>query len=216
MIAYDWSGFYIGAHLGGGWIAEERTLIPGGQFGALKYSGTLAGGQIGYNVQAGAFVLGVQGDISRLDASADARDNPITLPCNAIVACQANTKWVATATAHLGVTQGPALVYLTGGAAWLNAQYSLALTMPFEKITVSGTRAGWTLGGGLEYAFVNLGWNNLSAKIEYNYLDFGSEGQVFSHGALLASSSVRDELTMHVVKAGLNYRFGQGLVGPKY
>ena len=216
MVAYDWTGFYVGGHLGGGWIVEERTVIPGGEFGSLKYNGTLAGGQAGYNVQAGAFVLGIQGEVSRLNASAEAKANPIGSPCNIIVACQTNMKWMATATARVGVTRGPTLVYLTGGAAWLNAQYSLALTTPFEKITVSGTRAGWTLGGGLEYAFANFGLNNLSAKIEYNYLDFGSEGQVFPHGAMLASSSMRDELTMHIVKAGLNYRFGQWSAVPNY
>ncbi len=216
MVAYDWTGFYVGGHLGGGWIVEERTVIPGGEFGSLKYNGTLAGGQAGYNVQAGAFVVGIQGEVSRLNASAEAKVNTISAACNIIVACQTNTKWMATATARAGVTKGPALVYVTGGAAWLNAEYALVLALPFEMISVSGTRAGWTLGGGLEYAFANLGWNNLSAKIEYNYLDFGSERQLFQHGALLASSSINDKLTMHVVKAGLNYRFGQWAVGPNY
>lgn len=70
--AYDWTGFYIGGHVGGDWLRDER-LDSGGGFASLKSSGVLGGGQAGYNLQFGAIVFGVQGSVSWLDQSADNR-----------------------------------------------------------------------------------------------------------------------------------------------
>lgn len=115
------------------------------------------------------------------------------------------------------MTQGPALLYLSGGAAWINARHSFALTFsPFETLSVTDTRDGWVIGGGLEYALGNLGGGKWSALLDYNYLDFGSQRQVYPTGNVLVLSLPLDEkLRMHVVKAGINYRFG-GPVVAKY
>ena len=39
-----------------------------------------------------------------------------------------------------------------------------------EQETASETRTGWTVGGGIEWAF----WNNWSMKAEFDYYDFGT------------------------------------------
>ncbi len=57
-IAYNWSGFYIGAH--GGWG------FGGGGF----TDGAVIGGQIGVNWQFGSFVLGAEADGSWVDFGA--------------------------------------------------------------------------------------------------------------------------------------------------
>jgi outer membrane immunogenic protein len=208
--AYDWTGFYIGGHFGGDWVVEERTDSITGVFGNLKNSGPLGGGQAGYNVQVGAFVFGIQGAASWVDSTVDNRANPLGNFCNINVACQSKINWIATATGRIGVTQGPALLYFTGGAAWVNARHGFALTLtPFETLSVTDTSAGWVIGGGLEYALGSFGWGNWSAMAEYNYLNFGHEKQVYPSGiALVVTNPVDEKLTMHVVKAGINYRFG--------
>ena len=83
---YSWSGFYIGANIGGGWsrnntdgfdgplfppvlllppVVAIPTIIPA-QLGTLastgNHSGVIGGGQIGYNWQVKQFVLGVEAD----------------------------------------------------------------------------------------------------------------------------------------------------------
>ena len=58
---------------------------------------------------------------------------------------------------------------------------------------------GWTVGGGLEYAFLG----NWTAKIEYLYVDLGK----FDCG--VACGATPDNVTFkeNVIRAGLNYRF---------
>ncbi len=72
---FTWTGFYFGGNVGYGWASANNTQVPGPDalsFGANPFrinnqpSGVLGGGQIGYNWQTGAFVLGVEAD---LDAS---------------------------------------------------------------------------------------------------------------------------------------------------
>ena len=68
---YDWSGFYIGGHIGGGWadensieLAPGTTPFPiGTAFAGHDLSGFLGGVQGGFNWQANNFVLGVEGDL---------------------------------------------------------------------------------------------------------------------------------------------------------
>jgi len=54
-LAYNWSGFYIGAH--GGWAFGDGAFDDG----------AVVGGQIGFNWQFNNFVLGVEGDGSWAD-----------------------------------------------------------------------------------------------------------------------------------------------------
>ena len=64
---YDWSGFYVGVFGGGGHGNHNlnNALGPAGfaDF-TVNYSssGGLAGGEAGYNVQSGSYLVGVEGD----------------------------------------------------------------------------------------------------------------------------------------------------------
>ena len=58
------------------------------------------------------------------------------------------------------------------------------------------TRIGWALGAGVEYAFQR----DLSIKIEYLYMDFGSDRSENFDG-----DRFRHENDIHTVKVGLNY-----------
>jgi opacity protein-like surface antigen len=73
---HNWTGFYIGGHVGGAWTNEQWVntadtalfgdLSPGQGFGQ-RGAGVLGGGQIGYNWQASNFVFGLEGTVSGLD-----------------------------------------------------------------------------------------------------------------------------------------------------
>ena len=83
-----------------------------------------------------------------------------------------------------------------------HGQFSVANSGIVENLIggeVSDNRWGWMWGAGLEYAFAA----NWSAKVEYNYLDFGTK-DYFINDAPVFDITTR----IHLVKFGINHRFG--------
>src|SRR5262249_33504473 len=74
--------------------------------------------------------------------------------------------------------------------------------------TATGTHAGWTAGAGSEWVLSG----NLTAKLEYLFVDLGSFGNTFAATGVVptvvTSSHVRD----NIVRIGLNYRFSGPVV----
>ena len=114
---------------------------------------------------------------------------------------------MASATARLGYAWDPRwLVYAKGGAAWAHDKYTVDYLGTWAA---SETRSGWTVGGGLEWAFAD----NWSAKLEYQFYDFGTKDLAFFSsdfvgGPTTSVKSVKQQI--HTVKLGLNYRFAFG------
>jgi outer membrane immunogenic protein len=212
---YNWTGFYFGGHIGGAWANETSTnvnattLALAGTQVSADNSSFLGGGQIGINYQFGSWVLGVEADASWTNGSETVNTPSVLVPAFTITGTS-DMNWLSTVTGRLGYAAGNVLVYAKGGAAWMDVDYTASVlvtganTVFAGPVTVSDTRLGWTVGAGIELGF----WNNWSAKIEYDFLDFGSEQYVFNIGG--ATSTVDVDTQIHVVKAGLNYRFNWG------
>ena len=207
----NWTGFYIGGHVGSGWGTTKSTLtsltlggvaVPIGTLPVSSHNlnGFVGGGQLGYNWQPSPYwLVGVEGDFSWSGIEG-------TTPCLVAFGCTTKVKWVGDITGRVGVVADKALVYLKGGAAWAESEYSFISTLGGTlNATTTDTRFGFLLGMGLEYAFMP----NWSAKIEYNYIDFGKEHEAFAGTiggvALAATADINQQL--HIVKAGVNYRF---------
>ena len=209
----NWTGFYGGGHVGGGWSTvdwyEDSTsggsgLPPGTLDGTVKASGVLGGLQAGYDYQLQQFVLGLQANIS------SANINGNTAGCPSAVsptgqACGTKINWLGTGIGHIGFAYNQALFYTLGGFAWSNEEltnYCPNCTNPNGNYTFSGTRLGWIIGAGLEYKLQK----NLSALIEYNYIDLGKKNLTF---VKVPSSYYTEDISerLHSVKLGLNYRF---------
>ena len=193
---FSWTGFYVGVHGGYGWSNFSGTDPTGTATAQAK--GWLAGGQLGYNYQTGSFVIGVEGDFSWSDVK-NVQPNPLGLGGG-----QASLKndYFATAALRLGYAFDRWLVYGKGGAAWTRDKFDITNGVGgFANGTFN--RVGWMAGGGVEYAF----WNNVSAKIEYNYLSFKSIDEVLTTGGGLAAAPASVSLNSHLLKLGLNYRF---------
>ena len=77
-------------------------------------------------------------------------------------------------------------------------------------ISTNENRFGVTGGAGMEVAFLR----NVSAKIEYNYLYFPEHSYTFINPNTPISSSV--DHYVHLVKAGINVRFGGDAVVARY
>ena len=89
-----------------------------------------------------------------------------------------------------------------GGVAFANDKDSLNDILG-STASVSLTRTGWTAGAGLEYAFAP----NWTARIEYDYLGFGSEGLSLPTANFPTYSS-NASANVQEVKAGINFKFG--------
>ena len=111
------------------------------------------------------------------------------------------------ATRRLGFAFDRWLVYGKGGVAWAHDKYSTNFYTFPGTIGIDETRIGWTVGGGVEYAFAP----NWSGKLEYNYMDFGSKNVSF---APFTSTAIDQQI--HAVKFGINYKFGGGPLLARY
>jgi outer membrane immunogenic protein len=204
---YNWSGFYIGGHIGGVWGDKDWTDITfGAPFvdGSSEVSGFLAGGQVGFNWQAGAWVFGIEGQFSWTNADG-------SHPCvfNVGLTCTTEMNWLGTVAGRIGYAFNNVLLYAKGGFAFANEDYLQVVTATGVPLALSEdeTRTGWMVGAGLEYGFTP----NWSFKVEYNYMDFG--GDTFNlvipgAGVIFTVADIDQQL--HVVKAGVNYRFNWG------
>jgi outer membrane immunogenic protein len=186
---FSWTGFYIGINGGYGFGKSSWPNAGTGlTTGDFDVEGGLVGGTVGYNLQTGAWVWGVEGDI---DASWIKGSN--TTVCG-VPGCETKNSWLATGRGRIGYAWDNWLPYLTGGAAF----GSIKMT-PGAALSESKTNIGWTAGGGLEYSFMNE-W---SAKIEYLYVDLGKAT------CGVATCLVNTDVTFkaNIVKIGVNYRF---------
>src|SRR5471030_2864744 len=59
---FTWTGFYVGINGGYGWGKTNWTFAGIGSSGDFNTTGGLVGGTVGYNLQTGAFVFGIEGD----------------------------------------------------------------------------------------------------------------------------------------------------------
>jgi outer membrane immunogenic protein len=197
---FSWTGFYVGAHAGYGWSSFSGTDSTDGTTTTTDAKGALGGGQIGFNYQMGAVVLGVEGDFAASGVKVDA-SSPDPFPGLSLTGTLKND-WFGTAAGRFGWALDHTLFYGKGGAAWTRDKIDISAA---DGSTATGSfmRSGWMAGAGVEYAFTS----NVTAKLEYNYLDFGAiNEQPTTTGALMVdSASVK--LHTSIVKIGINYLF---------
>jgi outer membrane immunogenic protein len=204
---YNWSGLYIGGHIGGLWADKDWTDVTFGvpfDDGSSDVSGFLAGGQIGFNWQAANWVFGVEFDASWTNA-----DGSHGCLFNVGLTCQTEINWLSTATGRIGYAFNNVLLYVKGGFAWMNEDYSQLITGTGSVLALAEdeSRTGWTVGAGVEYGFTP----NWSLKLEYNYMDFGNDTfdlVIPGTGTIFTVADIDQQV--HVLKGGINYRFNWG------
>jgi len=221
---FTWTGCYLGGHAGWGWgrtkFNDISTVLPDQGLATIfantpsvdvDTDGFLGGGQIGCDYQFGGnWVAGVEGQFSGADinGSVDTISNPVVITPITSSTFHSRTNWLASVTGRLGYTWDRWLVYAKGGGAWARNDYD-AVTTYAGTWSASETRSGWTVGGGLEWAFAD----NWSAKLEYQFYDFGNGNVNFFNPAPAPFSAAFGNRVesmdqhIHSVKLGVNYRF---------
>ena len=231
--AFSWSGFYAGLNAGydwGGsanlWSVNSATIasIPGLQAavnaaGSQKMSerGAAIGGQIGYLWQATPLALvGVEVNVDRngLRGGQDLAPQPIPGFAGSTFTDSQGLQatWTAGLRARLGVTPTDGLmVYGLGGFGVAGIRYSSVFNDTFneyEAFQGAQVKAGWTMGGGVEYALSA----QLSARAEYAYSRYGAitgtGSTLLTDGTTAVVSHSSGTLKVNSFRVGLNYRFG--------
>lgn len=219
---HNWSGLYFGGHVGYGW-AETETLTIGrnkdgnvleGDGGKLAIAnssydadGWFGGAQLGYNVQAGSWVIGVETDYSWADINGSFVYDPDPDKVGKIAG--GSVDWLATLRARVGYTFNHALIYGTAGVAFAELSGyvdNFVTDANIERASASSTETGWVVGGGLEYALTH----NISLKGEYLYIRFDNVAST------LQAPEWNDQIRLHAdsdisiqtLRVGVNYKFG--------
>jgi outer membrane immunogenic protein len=186
---FTWNGAYVGINAGYGFGSSQWTdtvtRISTNKFGI---NGGLVGGTLGYNLQLSTVVVGIEGD---LDWSGIKGSTTV----NCVSSCETSNSWLGTARGRIGYAFDRFLPYFTGGAAFGAVKGSVLGFGSFSE-----TKVGWTLGGGLEYAFAD----NWTTKLEYLYVDLGS-----AHCNAACSGGDPFDVTFKtgIVRGGVNYKF---------
>jgi outer membrane immunogenic protein len=257
---WDWTGFYVGANGGYSW-GRSRTVVdyfntatgvlivppPAGSVTSanFKLDGPIAGGQIGYNWQHGAWVFGFEADAQwsgeKGSSSFLCAGGVAAVPGGPVIpgAClpgltflppgvvgttltlNQELEWFGTFRGRVGWLVSPSfLAYVTGGLA-------------FGSVETSGVLAGVTPAGAVVAAAfsndkTNVGWTvgggieahfggNWTGKIEYLYMDLGR----FNTSVALAppttiGANISSRITDHILRVGINYHFHHGPVVARY
>jgi high affinity Mn2+ porin len=212
--AFDWTGFYAGAHLGYAWGSSDWAASPGPiglldlfqSFDAFKGTGSYFEGiQAGYNnMLPNRFVLG-----GEVDASFPSYQNAAGISIGGLSKLSSplgaesygeTVRSSGTVRVRFGYAPGNWLFYATGGLAWSYDQLALTQLASVTSDMPFLWRLGWAAGAGVEFP-VMPHW---TARLEYLYTEYGSSSVLFANaGQRFASDWSQQEL-----RAGLNYQFG--------
>jgi len=214
---YNWTGFYVGGHVGYGkgmkdWLNSSFDY---------QVQGFLGGGQVGYNQQVGNLVFGIEADASWGNIKGDQTLNigGALVGFTQTGVASTTIDGLATLTGRLGLAQDRWLVYVKGGAAWAHERHNLAISLAtvggppiIQSLNANGSedRLGYVFGIGSEWAF----WGNWSFKSEYNYVHLGTRevrftgSQTFAGVTTPVTTDLDIQQSLHLAKFGVNYRFG--------
>jgi outer membrane immunogenic protein len=222
---HSWNGWYGGLNLGGSWAdLSHSVVVPGvlASSGSSRDGGVIFGFQVGYNWHvAPQWVVGFEGDLSYLSGQrTDGFGATVVAGGGSedIVGTQhTKLRWLSTIRGRLGFAWDRSLFYATGGLAIGHVNSSVSAigresdggpdSTAFTG-TYASTRAGWTVGGGWQYAITNT----LSAKVEYLHFDLGDvsynvNGRIISGGnGLPLTWPATASFSGDIVRIGVNLK----------
>lgn len=183
--SFAWTGFYVGAHVGGGFIEARDLSNPGG---GIESDGIIGGGLVGYNIQAGELVVGLEADISIGDFDGG------NLGGGGFIS-SVSPDVMGTIRGRMGLALDRFLVYGTGGL--LFADMDVGHTDPVT--TLNSDYHSFVLGGGVEWAVTDT----INVRAEYLYSDLGTRTLTF--GPFDSHTVAVDDL--HIIRTAAIWRF---------
>jgi outer membrane immunogenic protein len=225
---FSWTGFYVGANVGGAWSSNNALWSPlpsSAAFGVFPIAGNTGGSsaiggfQAGYNWQfAPTWVVGLEGDWSWAKTGGSFNAPWTTNPGSVVVpgsftSMSSTLDWVSSLRARLGYLVMPNLMaYGTAGGAWGKIDYAASNSggvVPYATSTAfSSTQGGWVAGGGLEWMITN----NWLLRGEYLYYSLNSSPSAVAvsgtfPGSAFPSGYSWSNTNVSVARAALSYKF---------
>ncbi|MDB5617805.1 outer membrane protein [Tardiphaga sp.] len=209
----NWSGFYVGAHVGYAWgdQSDNLSLTAGLPADHFDISGFQGGAHAGYNWQVGRTVFGFEGDFDGSNLKGGRAFDQGTGGSRVVGSLSFKSDWQASIRGRLGFAADNWLFYATGGVAFAEVASSLDLTRyrSCDGICIlsqgisgqSEVLVGYTVGVGAEYAITT----NWIARGEVRYSDFGAKTFAFSDGGSAIPSRVKFNQTN--ASLGISYKF---------
>src|SRR6266478_1228523 len=211
----NWTGFYLGVHVGGQWGHSEDTDFdynfgppPFEKSWGYDESGVVAGGQIGYNFQWHWLVLGIEGDLGYMNL--DGRGTEPGSP-GGDTRGETDSDFYTTIRGRLGFAWGHWLFYGTGGWIGVNQETRViddCNTGPCggDLIDAGETNftSGWTGGGGIEY-MIGCHWTVRGEYLRYKLDDQSFDALSAGGGGPFHFKGIGTE--GNIVRAALNYKF---------
>jgi outer membrane immunogenic protein len=202
--AKEWTGFYIGVQGGAGFgsvDADFKLIADTPVFNASQdydVDGALFGGLAGYSYQWMHLVVGVEADISY--SGIDAQSSEINDGVRDRY--ETDIPWYGTLRGRIGYAFDPLLLYGTGGLAFGEVRDKYVdPQVVSNSFSLSDTETGFTVGGGLEWAFAS----NWRGRVSYDYVDFGDQRLFFEPKP--TANFTRFDTNFSTVRVGLSYRF---------
>ncbi len=220
---FTWTGFYIGLNAGAAIAVNNnqnnvlQNAVLANALGVPFFGGFgnnggnrtafIGGGQLGYNWQSGPIVFGLEADAQYRSSFGVGQNGGLGGTANA-----RNDGFLGTVRGRIGYAITPMfMIYATGGAAFGNT-FTGAGFNPFlfgfgGNNNNNNFKVGYTIGGGLEYAFSP----NWSVKAEYLFVDLGRSSQ---GAALFGFGGNTGRSQAHIGRLGVNYKFGSAYAAP--
>ena len=233
---FTWTGFYVGVNAGYGfgdsnsdqtsYFIGTNTGVPTAgtltlnNFRGDDREGFVGGAQVGYNIQFGAFVAGIEADLQYADLGGRNAErfgtagtftftgNPAAGVTSVVTNDISSLEYFGTVRARLGFAFDRALVYGTGGFAYGGTDRGNNFCGAFRSCNNDDVSVGYALGGGVEYAFTN----NLTFKLEGLYVNLGDNGNNAAAAFDPATRTLfledrKQDMDFGVVRVGVNYKF---------
>ncbi len=179
LIAH-WAGFYAGGEVGGAWSRFDWSATNGNYFNTVgpillgtafdqsAKGSVIGGGFLGYNFQSGPWVYGIEfsGTASGLAVTNVSPYFPATDTYTSKI------KWLATATGRVGYAWDRWLVYVKGGWAGADVQFTIYDSAALVRADTDTWANGWTVGIGADYMLTD----RVALGVVYDYADLSVGG----------------------------------------
>ena len=206
----NFGGFYVGGNIGWAMLTAHQNDLDGftspilhqpASFTATDDAFT-AGAQVGYNLQKGCTVFGIEADWNWADLNSDTRLFP-HLPGLVDDSLRTRIDNFGTIRTRTGIVVDQLLLYVTGGLAWADTRQSVHESSFAERFSANDTRWGWTAGFGTEYALAP----GVSLTSDVLYLSFNDQDHTFNSPSF-GRFQIKTDEEIWVARMGLNIRFG--------
>ena len=189
----DWTGAYIGGHLGAGFAdGRYRAGIAGPGIPVnVDADGVLGGILAGYNLQYDQIVFGLEGDVSFGNVRGRTTLAGISNP-------RVETDFIATIRTRVGYAWDRVLVFGQVGIGFADVQVKESLQLGAPART-DKTHIGVIVGGGIEWALTDT----VNVRTDYTYGSFDRR----SHTVGPATDTLAFDV--HIIRAAISIKLGR-------